>query len=192
MSSPVIAAKAENGDVVFAGCIVGPRQHWTVCSTCGLRFDDQYIAWEDSYPRDLFAPESKMNPSCTSDTIRRVLSKELQLITFEVIGAKPFLLSCSRWYGSSGIVGESVCVSTKMKGTDVLTKLEVWLRDMGAPAKANLDPADAKDRTWKWAVGGKSFVVNLNATSEDTSYISLEWHKENIATVPFSGDKSQK
>ena len=181
------AKKAKNGDVILGGCFHGPRTHWVVCSTCGLRFDDEYLAWMDAHPRDSLAQESKKNPKCTLETIRRVLSKELQRFTLEVAGADPSFLSCSRWHDSSGIVGEKVLVDAEVNNSKVLATLEACLRTMGAPEHPIVNPSDATDRTWKWTIGGKSYVATLIASGEDESFMSLEWHPETTAAEQDGG-----
>lgn len=169
--------KAKNGDVILGGCIVGSRKHWVVCTTCGLRYDDEYNAWVDSYPRYELAPESERNPQCTIETIRLVLSKELQHITLDLAGTKPSFLSCSRWYDPSGIVGERVLVETMLKKTEFLIKFEAWLRSIGAPEKLALDPLKTEFGTLEWKLKSRSFSVTQNA-SDKGFFVRIEWHKE--------------
>ena len=173
-----IAEKAKSGDVIMGGCFGGSREHWVVCETCGLRFDDEHAAWLDAYPRDELAPVSKRNPQCSLETIRLVLSKELNHFTLELADAKPMFLSCSRWYDSTGIVGERILVQTTLRKTEILVKFEAWLRYIDAPESLDLEILDKDFRTLEWKLKGKSFAAKQNASGKDGFFVEIEWHKE--------------
>jgi len=175
-SNPETAAKVDRGEIILGGCIVGGRDHLVVCATCGLSYDDSYEAWQESFPSESSAPENKMNPPCTAATIQQKLSKELKDITLDVAGSKSSFPSYSRWINASGIVGEQVLVLTETRTQEVQTKLEEWVRKMGAPRNADTGVSDTTKGRWEWMAGGKSFDVSLSASENEGSYIRLEWH----------------
>jgi hypothetical protein len=177
-SDPVIAAKAERGNIVFGGCIVGGRDHLVVCKTCGLSYDDFYAAWEESIPSDPYAPDSKKNPPCTAETIRQKFSKELMDVTLDVAGVDSSFPYCTRWLDASGTVGEQIQISTEARTTEVQKKLEAWMHKRGALENPIFDHSDSVKRNWKWTNGGKSFEVNIDATVKGGTEVRLEWHNE--------------
>ncbi len=190
-SDPKIAAKAERGEIVFGGCIVGGQDHLVVCRTCGLSYEDYHEAWAETFPSDPYAPDGRKNPSCTAGTLREKFSKELRDLALDVVGAEPSFPMCERWLDANGIVGELVGISTGARSTEILTKLEAWMRNRGAPKNSDVDTSDPVKRRWEWTYGGKSFVVDLDATDKGRSEIRLEWHikKREAAAAPSDGDK---
>jgi len=176
MSSPGIAEKVNRGDVFLGGCILGGRDHWVVCTTCEMRFDDEYAAWVDSYPRDEMAPESKRNPKCTPDTVRLVLSKDLQQITLGLAGEMPSFLSCARWYGSGVVVGERVLLKATRSKAEFLANFTEWLRHIGAPENLDLGVLNQDFRELEWKSKGKAFAVSRSGLDKDEYFVDIAWH----------------
>jgi hypothetical protein len=194
-NDPVIAAKAERGDIVFGGCMAGGQDHLVVCKTCRLSYVDFYEAWEESFPPDPYAPDSKKNPPCMAETIRQKFSKELMDVTLDVAGADSSFPSCTRWLDASGTVGEQIQISTEARTTEFQTKLETWMRKRGATENPIIDHSDSGKRRWEWTNGGKSFEVNIDATVKGGSEVRLEWHNEKRngrreQAAPSDGHKS--
>lgn len=188
-SDPVIAAKAQRGEIVFGGCVAVGQDHLVICKTCGLSYADFHAAWEETFPPDPYSPDSNKNPSCTAETIRQKFSKELNEIAIDVAGARSSFRSCTRWLDASGIVGEQVWILTEAKTTEVQTKLETWMANRGAPKNPAFDNPDRVNRRWEWTNGGKSFVVDMAASDKGGSDIRFEWRIEKREAAPSDGDK---
>jgi len=189
MSSPEVAAKAKRGEILFGGCLLGGRDHWVVCQTCGLRYDDEYAAWLETYPPRTVSPDGKDNVLCSLDTFQRILSNEILGIALKVAGDNPSLLSCSRWHEASEIVGEQAFVISKAKDSAVVQQLNSWFREKGGPKQPTVDRAEADGRTWIWESKDKVFVVNLSSSEPNGSSVSAEWHRNKKAqqVVPPNG-----
>ena len=194
MSSPELAAKAERGEILFGGCVMGGRDHWVACETCGLLYDDEYDAWLEAHPPRPMSPEGKNNPPCSLEIFQRTLSNEILGIALKVAGDKPSFLSCSRWHEVSGIVGEQAFAISKAKDSVVVQQLNSWLREKDGPKQPTADRPEADGRTWEWESKDKVFVVNLSSSGPNESSIRVEWHRKKAAqqVAPSDGDKPSK
>ena len=186
MSSPEVAAQVKRGEVIPGGCIAGPRDHWVVCTTCRLRYDDEYSAWiEDHSPRP-FEPQGERNPPCNSKTVRKVISKHLQTFPLEFGGEKPYLISCSRLIADDGLVGEAIDLWMKGKDQKIVPTLEGWLsKKAGDTSKP--DESYPKTKIWEWATNEGAFRLSVRGLGEEDVWVVVEWHGPG-KTTGLNGD----
>ena len=186
LPGPELAAKAAHGDIILGGCIRVPRDHWVVCKSCGLTYDDDFGAWREDHLPKRFAEETI--PPCTPETLRRVLSKVFQGFPLEIGGTKPTITSCWRWHDARGIVGESAYYETKATEADVIAALKAWLPAKEEITFLNPDPAKWQSKSWKWHTSGKSFDLSLQSHDQGDLAVCFEWHDQQNAD-PAGADK---
>lgn len=181
MSSPEVRGKAERGEIIFGGCVVGGREHWAACETCGSLYDDEYDSWLESHPPRPMSPDGKSNPPCSLNTFQRTLSNEILGIALKVAGDKPSHLSCSRWQEASVIVGEEAVVISKTNESEIVQQLHTWIKEKGGPKQPASEHPDADDKTWKWESKDKLFVVKLSPSGPNEFFITVDWHRKTTA-----------
>lgn len=178
MSTPEIRTKAEHGEILFGGCLSGDREHWVVCETCGLRYDDDHDAWLESHPPHPMSPHGKNNPPCSLDTFKSTLSDGILEIALKLVSDKPSHLSCSRWLNLNEFVGEQAEVISKEKESLLVQQLHTWIKDNGGPNQHTAERVEIDSKIWEWKSKDKLFIVELSPSGQDALFITIGWHRK--------------
>lgn len=162
-NSPEVAAKVERGEAILGGCIPG-RDHWVICRTCGLRFDDDFDSWRD-------------DRSCSIDDLRLLRSPVLQGLPIADADEAP-RIEYFRWYGREALQGERVSFWTKGEEEGIVSTLARWVPRTVQIVAPKRQSGDRTLKSWKWVTKGKSFELNYLTIfgTKLESHLEIEWH----------------
>lgn len=175
-SSPEIAAQADRGEIAFGGCLWGDRDHWTVCETCGLVYDNEFSSWRD---------EGFANPW----DLRWRLSPRLRRFPISLFTGSQNpefrYLSVDRWFSSKGLEGERLQFWTDEPEETIVLALQKWVPASITIAAPVIAKGDRDAESWEWELDGASFKLSylkVDGQSPESS-LKVEWHRNNASAV---------
>jgi hypothetical protein len=179
-SDPETAAKAERGEIILGGDILGTRNYWIVCRTCGLHYEDDYAAWQEDHPRGVFIGDGGTDTPCTPELVKRILSAPLNGFPTDFDNCERTDLACSRWLNDTGVVGDAVYILLRGEDDQVISELEKWLSNKGeiAEDRTRFGP---RYRVWKWKSGDRDWSLFLRPMEPAECSVEVVWHKRNTA-----------
>ncbi len=164
-NDPEVAKKLERGDAILGGCIPDSREHWVMCRTCGLRFDDTFDSWRDER-------------WCSEDELRLMRSPLLQ--GFPIAGADASeRIVYLRWFSREALSGESVSFWTTAAEKDIIAALRKWVPKEVKIKAPKQQSEDRSRNSWKWQADGNSFELNYLKVFEPKpeTHLQIEWHR---------------